>query len=157
MDEPSEMGRMSLCPSAQPEWNQSVIIGVVGGTPDAPRIAHLVAPQPVSEEMLALAAPVTPTEVFRFAAPCVCQGCFHFEDDRCRLAARIVNLLPAVTNNLPACTIRAHCRWWQQEGRAACTRCPQIVTDNYNPLPAMREAVGTPAQIGPPIRDAVQH
>ncbi|NCS45084.1 MAG: nitrogen fixation protein, partial [Microcystis aeruginosa BS11-05] len=38
-----------------------------------------------------------------------------------------------VTDILPPCRIRQNCRWWLQEGKAACLRCPQVVTDNYNP------------------------
>jgi hypothetical protein len=130
----------TLCPSAQPGWEASVAIGVVGGTADQPRMVHFVAPRNVTDELLALSAPVTPTEVFRFAAPCMCAGCVHFADAKCRLATRIVKLLPAVADKLPRCAIRQHCRWWQQEGKAACIRCPQVVTANYNPSEAMRVA-----------------
>jgi hypothetical protein len=35
--------------------------------------------------------------------------------------------------SLPACRIRPDCRWFVQEGRAACLRCPQIVTYSVNP------------------------
>ncbi|MCA2699690.1 MAG: nitrogen fixation protein, partial [Microcystis sp. M179S2] len=41
--------------------------------------------------------------------------------------------LAEVTDTLPPCRIRQNCRWWLQEGKAACLRCPQVVTDNYNP------------------------
>jgi hypothetical protein len=42
---------------------------------------------------------------------------------------RVVEKLPAVAEDLPPCSIRRNCRWWQQEGKAACQRCPQIITD----------------------------
>jgi len=48
----------------------SFVFGVVNGTADEPRLRHLTEPQPVTLELLELAAPVRPTEVFRFAAPC---------------------------------------------------------------------------------------
>jgi hypothetical protein len=38
-----------------------------------------------------------------------------------------------VVDALPACAIRPACRWWQQEGKAACQRCPQVVTQAYAP------------------------
>src|SRR5262245_12963775 len=129
-----------LCPSAQPEWRESIAIGVVGGTADAPRVSPLTKPQPVTEGLLQLAAPVSPTEVFRFAAPCLCKGCIHFEGDQCHLVERVVALLPEVTQVLPICEIRPNCRWWQQEGAAACFRCPQVVTNNYNPSAQMVKA-----------------
>jgi hypothetical protein len=136
-----------LCPSAQPDWEGASVIGVVGGTAEEPRTAHLVAPQPVTNEILSLSGPVTPTEVFRFAAPCMSSGCVHFADSQCRLATRIVKLLPAVVERLPGCAIRSHCRWWQQEGKAACMRCPQVVTDNYNPSEQMRQAADPSSSI----------
>jgi hypothetical protein len=130
----------SLCPSAQPDWRGSRLIGVVGGTADDPRVSLLAPPRPVTDALLQLADPVHPTEVFRFAAPCLCSGCVHFEGARCRLVERVVDLLPEVAIDLPECDIRPHCRWWQQEGRPACLRCAQIVTENLNPSDPMREA-----------------
>jgi hypothetical protein len=41
--------------------------------------------------------------------------------------------MPAVESPLPACRIRPTCRWFLQEGKAACQRCPQIVTFSANP------------------------
>lgn len=115
---------------------------MVGGTADAPETAYLPAPQPVTEKLLELAKPVAPTEVFRFAAPCVCSGCAHFaaEASKCRLVEKVVRWMPVVVERLPACAIRPSCRWWQQEGRAACLRCPQVVTRNFKPTEAMRQA-----------------
>jgi hypothetical protein len=129
-----------LCPSARPEMEDSVVFGVIVGTSEEPRLAHLVKPQPVTEDLLALAEPVAPTEIFRFAASCAGKGCQHFDGTNCRLAARIAENIPAVTETLPPCSIRSSCRWWQQEGRAACMRCPQIVTDTYFPSEQLRQA-----------------
>lgn len=53
---------------------------------------------------------------------------------------RIVEKLPAVVEQLPPCSIRRDCRWWQQEGKAACMRCPQIITDNYSSSEQLRQA-----------------
>lgn len=131
-------GQPSLCPSAQADWEGSVAIGVCGGTADEPRLTHFESALPLDDDLLSLADPVTPAEVFRMAAPCLCTGCVHFENATCRLAERLVQILPAVTSHLPKCPIRPHCRWWQQEGAAACLRCPQVVTDNYNAADEMR-------------------
>jgi hypothetical protein len=121
-----------LCPSARPEMDGSVAFGVVLGTVDEPRMVHIERPLPVTEELLALSAPVEPTEVFRFAAPCAGHACRHFDGQNCGLVTRIVQILPAVSSDLPPCSLRPSCRWWQQEGKAACMRCPQIVTDTYH-------------------------
>ena len=134
-----------LCPSAPPEWEGSRLIGIVGGTAAEPRVSNLAAAQPVTGDLLALAGPVTPTEVFRFAAPCRCTDCVHFAERKCTLVERIVTLVPAVAEQLPFCPIRHECRWWEQEGSAACRRCPQVVTDNYSPSAAMRNAATPPA------------
>ncbi|HVF55797.1 MAG TPA: hypothetical protein VM934_06580 [Pyrinomonadaceae bacterium] len=132
--------RLLLCPSAQPEMEQSVAFGVVGGTVEAPSMAHLEHPLPVTEELLALTNPVPATEVFRFAAPCAGHACQHFDGADCGLVTRIVQIMPAVTTALPPCSIRPECRWWQQEGKAACMRCPQIVTESYNGSDELRRA-----------------
>src|SRR5438874_1253503 len=122
-----------LCPSAQPEMKDSRILGVMGGTAEAPQVAYLNENVPVTEELLASAAPAKPLQVFRIAAQCEEKACSHFDGTRCQLATRIVQILPAVTDALPACLIRATCRWYQQEGRAACMRCPQVITETYEP------------------------
>lgn len=137
----SQTSEPPLCPSAQPEMSGCVAFGVVAGTVEAPRLVHFTEPQPVTEELLALSRPVKPTEVFRFAAPCAGHDCEHFDGKDCRLVARVVQILPAANSRgLPPCSIRADCRWWQQEGKAACLRCPQIVTAVYEPSEEMRRA-----------------
>jgi hypothetical protein len=134
--------RQTLCPSAQPDWQGSQLIGVVGGTAQTPEVAYLPEPQPITEELLALAQPVKPTEVFRFAAPCACSGCGHYaaEQAKCKLAEKVVRWAPVVVDKLPACSIRASCRWWQQEGKAACMRCPQVVTESFKSSEAIINA-----------------
>lgn len=136
----------SLCPSAQPEWQGAVAFGIVGGTASEPRVGYIDEAQPVSEKLLALAEPVAAAEVFRFAARCMNAGCVHFQSDTCSLVSRVVKLLPEVVEMLPNCAIRPACRWWRQEGAAACRRCPQVVTDNYNPSYEMRAAAERPPE-----------
>jgi hypothetical protein len=120
-----------LCPSAQPHMEGVVAFGVVAGTVEEPRLVHFTEPQPVTDELLALSGPVKPAEVFRFAAPCAGDACKHFDGTNCNLVTRIVQILPVVTDGLPPCTLRADCRRWRQEGKAACLRCPQVVTESY--------------------------
>jgi hypothetical protein len=137
-----------LCPSAQPEMAGSVVFGVVGGTAEEPRLGYLEEPQRATEDILALSGPVKPAEVFRFAAPCAGGGCRHFDSGICRLAKRTVSMLPTATNTLPPCRLRPRCRWWQQEGKAACLRCPAIVTEVRHPSNLLRyvAAPDTPAR-----------
>src|SRR5689334_7534029 len=123
-----EKNNALLCPSAQPEMEGSRVLGVVGGTAEAPQLAYLNEHLPVTQELLATAAPAKPLQVFRIAAKCEEKACCHFDGTRCQLATRIVQILPAVIESLPACLIRPTCRWYQQEGKAACMRCPQVIT-----------------------------
>lgn len=130
----------TLCPSARPESVDGVVFGIVAGAIAAPRVAYLKQPLPITDEVMAKASPVTPAEIFRTAASCAESGCQHFDGKDCRLAMRIVEKLPAVVEQLPPCSIRRDCRWWQQEGKAACMRCPQIITDNYSSSEQLRQA-----------------
>jgi hypothetical protein len=134
---------LTLCPSAQPALEGSAVFGVVGGTERGPLLAYLAEPVPATEEVLTLAGPVAPTEVFRFAAPCAGVDCRHFDGSGCRLATRVVRLLPAVVDGLPPCPLRPDCRWWRQEGKAACLRCPQVVSETCEPSAVLRLVAGT--------------
>jgi hypothetical protein len=119
-----------MCPSADPSMKNSVIFGIVTGTPEQPQLVHLRETKEIPPELLTLESPVKPTEIFRIAANCD-QACQHFDGGNCRLSQRIVAGLPQVSETLPPCPIRANCRWWNQEGKEACLRCLQIVRDNY--------------------------
>ena len=125
--------RPVLCPSAQPAMAGSMAFGVVTGTAEEPRVAWLEKPVPVTDDLLALTGPVPPTQVLRFSAPCQESACCHFDGKDCQLATRLVQLMPLVDSTLPPCKIRQDCRWFVQEGRRACARCPQIVTYSVNP------------------------
>jgi len=69
-----------------------------------------------------------PEQRFRFAEPCLERGCRQWTGSACGVIERIgFGEAPAV---LPACGIRARCRWFAQQGPAACGICPYVVTDN---------------------------
>ena len=137
-DTECQTSSLPLCPSARPN-HDSKVFGIVTGTVTQPRVAYLKQPQSLTDELLALSDKVTPAEVFRTASTCATNQCQHFDGNDCGLAMRIVEQLPVVVEELPPCSIRRSCRWWQQEGKTACLRCPQVVTDNYNPSELMQE------------------
>ncbi len=116
------------CPSAQPDMPDARLLGVITGPPDAPRLAYLNAALPADAATLAATGPLPPTRVLRFSARCESARCVHYDGHDCQLARRIVAGLDPVVAALPACTIRRSCRWYGQEGAAACHRCPQVVT-----------------------------
>ncbi len=131
-----------MCPSAEPDGAGAVLFGLVVGTPDRPETAYLDEAQPVTPELLRLAEPVAPTEMFRFGARCIRNGCAHYDNarDSCRFGEKTVRLAPVVVHRLPACAIRSSCRWWRQEGRAACMRCPQVVRTCVTGSPEVGQA-----------------
>lgn len=128
-----------LCPSAQPDMQNCRVLGVVQGPGTMVYLNQIL---PATREVLAMAAPAQPTEIFRLAATCEESKCSHFDGRDCRLATRIVAGLPEVVDSLPPCVIRKDCRWYSQEGGAACRRCPQVTTVNYDVSDHLREVAG---------------
>ena len=110
-----------LCPSAQPGMEQCRVLGVVQRDGPVPLLQYLNQHVPATADVLAMAAPLKPTEVFRLAATCAEHKCPHFDGADCQLASRIVQILPAVVDTLPPCIIRKECRWSRrrEERRAA--------------------------------------
>lgn len=133
-----------LCPSAPADAAGAVVIGVVGGTADTPRVAYLDARTPVTAEILSQTGGVGANRVLRTAARCAQGACGHYDGADCALAARLVANLAAAVDRPPPCAIRPSCRWWKQEGRAACARCPQIVTESQSRSAAFRLAAQPP-------------
>lgn len=116
------------CPSAQPDMAGARVIGVVGGTPEEPQVGYLAHDAAVDLSMVGELGSLDVTHVFRFAATCEEHRCAHFAGGQCSLARRIVEQLPEVVELLPRCQVRTTCRWFAEQGAAACRRCPQVVT-----------------------------
>ena len=133
-----------LCPRAQPGMDNCTIIGLVQPEGSAVKLAYLNERVAATPELLAMAAPVAPTEVFRLSATCAEHKCPHFDGSDCQLAKRVVTLLPAAVESLPRCTIRKECRWYSQEGPKACQRCPELTTVSFDISPDMQEVSGLP-------------
>src|ERR1051326_5484901 len=145
-----------LCPSAQPGLNGSLMFGVVEDHPDGRRVSYLDHPARVTDgTIFALASSsVKPTEFLRFAAPCAQGGCHNWSGSKCSVAERLVQILPAKMNELQTCMLRPRCRWFREQGEAACVRCLHVVTGD----PALEAAL---TQVAPsnqelaPTRSAV--
>ena len=136
---PNDVSGKLDCPSAQPDMGQIVVFGVVGGTVTEPRVGYLKELQPATDDVLALANPASPTEVFRLSAPCAGVECKHFDGSQCQLGQRLVSQLWPVIRELPVCRLRPTCRWWHEQGRNACYRCPQIVTETHQASEVLRQ------------------
>lgn len=115
------------CPGAQPTDPDAVVFGVRNAV-DGVRVGYLERAVVAGPDILALAEPVHPLEVFRIGAPCAESKCAHFAEGACGLASSIVAEVPVAVNIAPACSLRSTCRWFSQEGTAACLRCPSIIT-----------------------------
>jgi hypothetical protein len=132
-----------LCPSVTSIGPDAQVFGVLtGSATEGLQVGYLTEPLPATSELLAAAAPAKPTEVFRAAAPCVERGCQHFDGAKCQLATRISTMLDPVVSALPRCAIRPVCRWFRQEGREACLRCPQVITERRDPSDLQRVVAG---------------
>jgi hypothetical protein len=117
-----------MCPSSHPSVEGCQVIGIVEKGDGGPEVAYLHEHVSATPEVLDLAGPANPGEVFRLAAPCQTKTCPHFGGGACGLITSIVKTLAPVVDALPPCLIRKECRWFHQEGAAACHRCPQVVT-----------------------------
>ncbi len=117
-----------LCPSA-PGAPGAQLLGVIdaGG-----RLAALAEPWIVDEEFAALAREGrSPGKRFRFADACLNTGCRQWQHGGCSIARGAAELDPGETiaPALRDCAIRQACRWFAQEGEAACRACPFVLTD----------------------------
>ena len=128
------------CPSARPEMQGAVVFGVLQPSLTEPQVAYLKQVVPVTNGLLASTGAANPAEVLRFASACQESRCQHFDGTDCRLATRLVQILPAVVDALPRCAIRTTCRWFLQEGRQACLRCPQVASEIHFPSPDLLQA-----------------
>jgi hypothetical protein len=128
------------CPSAPPSIAGAVAFGVIDHSADQPEVLYLDQRLPVTPDLLELASPLEPTEVFRFGAPCQTDRCTHWSGNACGLVDRIVDLVPARALTTPPCALRATCRWYAQRGRSACVRCPEVLTRDGRPSAEMRAA-----------------
>ena len=120
-----------LCPSAPAQMN-SILLGVVqiDGS-----VAFVKDRLQVTREFLDIAAKDgAPETRFRFSSPCIGSACKQWANGGCSVPGRLVEILPraASTNPpLPNCSIRDQCRWFDQEGAAACRICPVVITRSH--------------------------
>lgn len=127
------MSRTLRCPSAQPGMAGLEVLGVQSGDEINPDVTYLNQRLAATEDILAMAAPVPASSVFRLSANCEQERCAHFDGHKCQLASRIVTKMARAVSKLPPCNIRKECRWFAQEGRSACYRCPNVSTLHVEP------------------------
>lgn len=118
---------MRWCPSARTAA-VAELLGVFATTDDDDRVTWLPEPVPVDDAARGWLADQGGETRFRFAAPCVTSRCTRWSG-RCEVGAGLAALAadrrPA---SLPACGVRDRCRWWAEQGAAACVLCPLVRT-----------------------------
>jgi len=136
----STKSRTLSCPSAPALDEGAEVFGVVVGGADTPEVAYLERPVPLTDELRSLADGLKPSEVFRMVGRCAESACAHFSGSHCKLGERVAGSDVGAGTELPSCSIRAHCRWFAEQGVAACLRCPQIITDVPVAVPAAQQS-----------------
>ena len=135
---PSEQGdppaldaeqKAKTCPSRACEER----VQLLGVMTTSGRLAFISPPVRVDAGFVSRAkADGRPEQRFRFSGPCVEDGCPQWTGHRCAVADVVISEVraaPTEGRRLPACTIRRTCRWYAQNGAAACAVCPEVVAD----------------------------
>ncbi|MEU3452923.1 hypothetical protein ABZ671_04880 [Micromonospora sp. NPDC006766] len=121
-----------MCPST-PVANATVFLGMI--TP-AGRVAYVTPSTPADVALAAVDADSdAPIESrYRLAGPCVTSSCGFWTGDHCGLGARLTESYREAVDpaevELPKCAIRRTCRWFAEQGPAACPACSHVVTDS---------------------------
>ena len=114
-----------LCPSA-PLNTGAKLLGIVNSENE---IDILTSPIDVSQDFIDAASKGRPVEErFRFVNKCVKNGCQNWENNSCNVIKVVLDNMENKywADNLPECSIRNDCRWFNQEGANACKVCTLI-------------------------------
>lgn len=120
---------LALCPSADCKENV-ILIGIVK---ENGRIQFISRDKIFIDKEFVHIANLgrKPEKRFRFADTCMTHGCKQWAEGRCGVIDKAIQLLPHEyeSSELPACSIRDQCRWYEQLGAKARAVCPEIITD----------------------------
>jgi hypothetical protein len=132
-----------LCPNARCH-DGAILLGIV--LPDG-RVAFAEGRTTVDREFVSIATTEgsrAPERRFRFSSPCAQSGCRQWTGTRCGVIDSAIEEATAqgplgplgplsndvpVDQELPACGIRADCRWFRQSGADACAVCELVITE----------------------------
>ena len=116
-----------LCPSSTLQEG-AILLGIV--MPDG-SVAYAKDRIVVDENFVRGTQGGTPAEQrFRFSSPCMKGACNQWTGSRCGVIDEVVEAVGGdVPSSLPHCSIRPQCRWFAQQGAAACGACPLVITD----------------------------
>jgi hypothetical protein len=139
-----EANQSKTCPSSLGQVGSN-LLGVVNpsGT-----VGFFEQPMEVTEEFLEAAGDFDSLERrFRFSNKCIQSGCKQWTGKECSVIKAIVALesIPA-NNDLPVCSVRSSCRWYYQEGPAACNGCRYVITNISELTPEAQEYMDVSSQ-----------
>jgi len=123
------MANEILCPSASCK-SGAQLLGIVLGNG---AVDMLPVPLEIDDAFVVIAQEGRrPEKRFRFTAPCLEAGCQQWHDGRCGVIDRCsteIAVSSTLSSHIQRCAIRPLCRWFRQDGAAACRICPEVVTD----------------------------
>lgn len=117
-----------MCPSARCQ-NGAVLLGLVGSDGTVSFISEKIV---INDEFVQIAREGrTPEKRFRFAGRCVESACKQWAEHECGVIDEVFKSLDVSGESvdIPNCSIRPQCRWYQQSGLSACSVCPFVITD----------------------------
>jgi len=116
-----------LCPSAPVKKG----LDVFAYFDDKKDLQYLEETEPITVVMIDELKLSSTSTSLRAAMPCATKGCINWDGSRCSVPDQMNYLLKEKIkpNPILSCAIRTSCRWYAQEGIAACSICPLVVTD----------------------------
>ena len=124
--ERAAVGSSLACPSFRCEPG-AVLLGIVGRDQ---KVGYIRPELRIDESFVSRASSGrSPEKRFRFAGPCVEGRCRQWTGEGCGVIKEVLASSASSCERLPACVLRPHCRWYAQEGTAACRVCPLVLTD----------------------------
>ena len=124
-----------LCPSARCQPGAD-LLGIVMGSGE---VQFLPTPLKIDADFVQIAQQGRrPEKRFRFAAPCLADGCQQWNEGRCGVIDACTSEIAApvdVPGEIRTCAIRFQCRWFSQTGWTACRVCHDVVTDVSEGVP----------------------
>jgi hypothetical protein len=128
-----------MCPSSRCEEG-AILVGIIMSDG---RVAYTSDRRVVTAEFVETAQQGrTPEKRFRFGGKCIKGGCTQWTGDHCGVIERVSEIVGGDEEvqqrltDLPECSIRADCRWFDQKGELACAVCPLVITDRREEIAA---------------------
>jgi hypothetical protein len=121
------MKEQKKCPSATMEVGAS-LLGIVNSQGEVDFLANEIL---INDAFIESAKQGrTPEQRFRFSNKCIESGCKQWTGTRCAVVDNVLNDIEGKywKENLPNCSIRSNCRWFDQSGADACKVCTYVTT-----------------------------